>query len=81
LENAFWLKIDKDHKSAPQGNTFYPISKDFEPYIVADGTYNAWKNAFKSIDDWFSAQPADGWRNQWSWRTDRVKKFNGRKKF
>jgi hypothetical protein len=52
---------------------YYPIPKEIKDFIIQDGSYAEWNNAFHAIDDYFSRD--DGWKYQWSWRTNRVKHF------
>lgn len=71
---CFWLKIPTPFDlSEPGGNMYHPIPKEIKDFIIQDGSYAEWNNAFHAIDDYFSKD--QGWKNQWSWRTNRVKHF------
>jgi hypothetical protein len=70
---CFWLRIPRPFALGGPGNMYYPIPKEIKDFIIQDGSYAEWNNAFHAIDDYFSRD--DGWKYQWSWRTNRVKHF------
>jgi hypothetical protein len=73
---CFWLNATKPIKIKTMGNMFRPIPEDIEHFLIKDENYSEWRKAFQAVDEYFAASEISrGWRNQWSWRTDRVKHF------
>jgi hypothetical protein len=73
---CFWLNIPDIFTIKDGSNMFRPIPEEIDPFIIQDGNYTEWKNAFQAVDDYFSnSEVRYGWRNQWSWKTGRVKQF------
>lgn len=70
---CFWLKVTKPFRLEGYGNMYYPVPKGIEHYIIQDGNYSEWKNAFQAIDDYFCKDK--GWQYQWSWKTKGVENF------
>ena len=70
---CFWLKVSNSFELSGSGNMYHPIPKEIERCFIQDESYAEWKKAFQAIDDYFYKD--DGWKYQWSWKTNRVKQF------
>lgn len=69
--SCFWLNIPTPFFQ--KGGCYYPMPPEIKAFIVRDGDYTEWKDAFKAIEDHF---PKDNdLKNMWAWRTDQVKQF------
>jgi hypothetical protein len=71
---CFWIKTPADFEARDGfGWLFKPVPKEIDRFIVQDGNYSEWKEAFQAVDKRFSND--DHLKYQWSWRTDRVKRL------
>ena len=68
---CFWVLVSTAFRN--QSHTHSPIPEEMRAFIIQDGSYAEWKDAFSAIDELFSNE--ESYKYQWSWRTERVKRF------
>ncbi len=71
--SCLWLNVLEPIELKGYSNMFRPVPDGIEKYLLKDENYPEWENAFKEIDRYFSKD--EGWRYQWSWRSERVNNF------
>ncbi len=70
---CFWLTASAPFALSGYGNMYYPVPPGIDELIGRDQNHAEWAAAFRAVDNYFSTRV--GWKNQWSWRTARVKRF------
>ncbi len=70
---CFWVTIPMAFSVPSSSGLFSPIPEEMKAFIIQDGSYAEWKDAFSAIEEHLSNHEYCSY--QWSWRTEQVKRF------